>query len=123
MDLPGYGYAKVPHSVQNHWKRLLEDYLSRRRALKGVALVVDSRHGPTASDLQMFDWLRHHRKPLFVVATKVDKLRQREYRAAMDSLAAAYPGVAVIPFSSVKGLGREEAWQQIQNILGEREDA
>lgn len=122
VDLPGYGYAKVSHSLQNQWKALLEDYLSQRRALRGVALVVDSRHGPTASDLQMFNWLRHHRRPLFVVATKVDKLRQREYKAALDSLTAAYPGVPVIPFSSVKGRGREEVWRQIQHILGEGED-
>ena len=119
VDLPGYGYAKVPHSVQNKWKALLEGYLARRGTLKGVALVVDSRRQPPASDLQMFQWLQHYNKPLFVVATKMDKLRQREDKSSLDALAVAYPEVPVIPFSSVKGRGREEVWRQINTIMRE----
>jgi len=121
VDLPGYGYAKVPHSVRNKWKSLLEDYLRNRQALKGVALVVDSRHPPAASDLQMFEWLSHYNKPLFIVATKVDKLLQREYKLFIDRLGKAYSGVPVIPFSSIKGSGREEIWKQIQQILAGKE--
>lgn len=121
VDLPGYGYAKVPHSVQNKWKSLLEGYLARRDTLKGVILVVDSRRQPPASDLQMFQWLKHYNKPPIIVATKVDKLRQREYKVSLDCLATAYPGVPVIPFSSVKGRGREEVWRQI-NALIQREE-
>lgn len=117
VDLPGYGYAKVPHSIRDKWKKLLEDYLTNREALKGVALVVDSRHPPAASDLQMYQWLLHYEKPLIIVATKVDKLTQREYRPNLDRLAAAYKGAKVIPFSSVKGSGREEIWREIQNIV------
>lgn len=117
VDLPGYGYAKVPHSVQSKWKALLEGYLARREALKGVVLVVDSRRQPPASDLQMFQWLQHYDKPLLVVATKMDKLRQREYKVCLDTLADAYPGVPIIPFSTVKGRGREDVWQQITRML------
>lgn len=117
VDLPGYGYAKVPLAIRNKWKALLEDYLVKREVLKGVALVVDSRHPPAASDLQMFEWLLHYNKPLFIIATKMDKLLQREQRPNIDRIAAAYRGVNVIPFSSVKGSGREEIWRQIQNII------
>lgn len=117
VDLPGYGYAKVPHAVRNKWKSLLEGYLIKREALKGVALVVDSRHAPSASDLQMFQWLQHYNKPLFVVATKVDKLLQREYKTFIERLSTAYLGVPVIPFSSVKGSGRDEVWRYVRQLL------
>lgn len=117
VDLPGYGYAKVPHSIRNKWKQLLEDYLSRREALKGVALVVDSRHPPLESDVMMYEWLLHYDKPIFVVATKVDKLRQRDFKGFIQRLAAVYSQAKVIPFSSEKGTGREEIWRQISDIV------
>ena len=117
VDLPGYGYAKVPHSIRNKWKQLLEDYLTNREALKGVALVVDSRHPPLESDIQMYQWLLHYDKPIFIVATKVDKLRQKDYKGFIGRLSAEYTQARVIPFSSAKGTGREEIWKQINSIL------
>lgn len=117
VDLPGYGYAKVPHTVRNKWKELLEHYLTKRSSLRGVALVVDSRHPPVASDLQMYQWLLHYNRPLIVIATKMDKLLQREYRLNLDRLSAAYSGAKILPFSSVKGSGREEIWREIKNII------
>ena len=117
VDLPGYGFAKVSQAIKNQWKVLLEHYLTSRETLKGVALVVDSRHPPAASDQQMYAWLRHYNKPLFVIATKVDKLLQRERKFSLDRIASAYKEVPVLPFSSVKGEGQEEVWRQIQNLM------
>jgi len=112
VDLPGYGYAKVSKAAQNKWRVLLEHYLSQRLSLTGVALVVDSRHSPSALDVQMFEWLQYYNRPLFVIATKVDKLSRRQFSESIKNLQAAYNSV-VIPFSSTSGLGREEVWRQI----------
>ncbi|MDD4658750.1 MAG: ribosome biogenesis GTP-binding protein YihA/YsxC [Eubacteriales bacterium] len=118
VDLPGYGFAKVPQQVRNRWESLLEDYLSQRESLKGVALVIDSRHAPSPLDLQMFQWLKYYNKPLLIVATKVDKLRSSERRPFIQRLQAAY-GSPVLPFSSEKKSGREEIWSKIENIIGD----
>jgi GTP-binding protein len=70
----------------------------------------------------MYEWLLHYDKPIFIVATKVDKLRQREFKVFIDRLAETYTQAKVIPFSSVKGSGREQIWKQIMGILGQREE-
>ncbi len=116
VDLPGYGFAKVPPQVRSKWKELLEDYLSQRMSLKGVALVIDSRHAASPLDLQMYQWLKYYNKPLLIVATKVDKLRSSEYKPFLQRLQAAY-AAPVIPFSSEKGIGREEIWRQVENVM------
>lgn len=118
VDLPGYGFAKVPKEVRNRWETLLEDYLSRRESLKGVALVIDSRHAPSPLDRQMFQWLKYYNKPLFIVATKVDKLRSSERIPFSQRLQAAFAS-PVITFSSEKKEGWEEVWREVVNLLGE----
>lgn len=118
VDLPGYGFAKVPKEVRNRWQTLLEDYLSRRESLKGVALVIDSRHAPSPLDRQMFQWLKYYNKPLFIVATKVDKLRSSERIPFSQRLQAAFAS-PVITFSSEKKEGWEEVWREVVNLLGE----
>ncbi|MTI95563.1 MAG: YihA family ribosome biogenesis GTP-binding protein [Firmicutes bacterium] len=122
VDLPGYGYAKVPHSVRDKWKRLLEGYLSKRNLLRGVVLLVDSRHDPLEADLQMFQWLRYYNKPLIVVATKVDKLKQKDYKDKLNKLEQAYFQTPIIPFSSVKGIGKSQLWSLIDELVGKQGD-
>lgn len=116
VDLPGYGFAKVPHQVRQRWQGLMEGYLSRRPSLKGVVLVIDSRHEPSPLDMQMHEWLLFHGKPLFIVATKVDKLRKNEVRPFIARLQQAYGG-AVLPFSSEKKIGRDEIWRELEAII------
>ena len=116
VDLPGYGFAKVPQQIRNKWKDLLENYLSQRESLKGVALIIDSRHAPSPLDLQMYQWLKYYNKPLFVVATKMDKLRSNEIKPFFQRLQSAY-SAPVLSFSREKCRGREEVWTQIENIL------
>lgn len=116
VDLPGYGFAQVPQQIRKRWQGLLEGYLSKRESLRAVILVVDSRHEPSKLDLQMYNWLRHYNKPLFVVATKVDKLRSSQRSKLIQGLRDAF-GVFLVPHSSLKGGSQEEIWSQIEKLL------
>lgn len=74
VDLPGYGYAKVPDAIQKNWRRAMENYFQERRSLRGVFLVMDIRHALTDFDWQMIQWCRHCSLPLHIALTKADKL-------------------------------------------------
>ena len=75
MDLPGYGFAKVPGRIKNTWSAMIEAYLLGRDGLQMIIVLVDGEIGPTKLDLQMLDWLRAHELPHHVVATKHDKVK------------------------------------------------
>lgn len=116
VDLPGYGYAQVPQKIRQNWQDLLTSYLSQRESLKGVALVVDSRHPASPLDQQMFSWLEFYKKPLLIVATKVDKLRKNEVKPFIARLQEVY-GVTVLPYSSEKNTGRDEIWRELEILI------
>lgn len=78
VDLPGYGYAKVPRGFSDRWKTLIESYLYHRESLKLSVLLIDSRRGWMDKDRELRDWLEFQKRPYVVVATKVDKLNQKE---------------------------------------------
>lgn len=78
VDLPGYGYAKVPRHVKDTWGPMIEEYLLEREQLTMVAVLVDGEIGPTGSDLAMLDWVRHNQVPHSVIATKHDKVRSSD---------------------------------------------
>ena len=89
VDLPGYGYARVPAAVRAGWEQLLGGYLQTRRALRGLFLVMDIRHPLTPLDRQMLDWLAPTGAPVQVLLTKADKLtRQAAQRQLADTVAA-----------------------------------
>ena len=75
MDLPGYGFAKVPGRIKNTWSAMIEAYLLEREGLQMIIVLVDGEVGPTKLDLQMLDWLRSHELPHHIVATKHDKVK------------------------------------------------
>lgn len=75
IDLPGYGFAKVPAHVRDNWSRMIDGYLAERDQLAGVLLLIDGAVGPTDLDLQTLDWLGHHQLPVHFVATKSDKVK------------------------------------------------
>jgi len=122
VDLPGYGYAQVPHGVRREWQAVLEHYLTRRPSLTGLILIMDSRHPLTPLDRQMLGWFAPTRKPVHVLLTKADKL-SRSVAAAV--LIQARRGLAdygmpatVQLFSSLKKTGVEEAEQTITGWMG-----
>ena len=119
VDLPGYGFAKVPLEEQKRWRELIEGYLKERDRLKGVFLLVDSRVGPTEKDVQMKEWLDFYGIPYVVVATKVDKLKKRERAKLEERIREAFndPSVKVIPFSSKTREGRDVLLREIRNFV------
>ena len=121
VDLPGYGYAKVPAAVQERWETLLGTYLRERRALRGLFMVMDARHPFTDLDRQMLDWFGITGRPVHVLLTKADKLTrqtaQRQLSETAEALAQAYPAVTVQLFSSTTLLGLDEAREALARLL------
>jgi GTP-binding protein len=110
VDLPGYGYAKVPGRVRKDWPEMIEGYLLERESLVQVFVLVDGAIGPTPLDVQMLDWLRENGVPHTVVATKMDKVKSSRRDARKRELSAGCmldPG-DVVWVSSAKGTGIDQ---------------
>ena len=120
VDLPGYGYAKVPPAMKAQWEELLSRYLQTRDALVGLVLIMDARHPLTALDRQMLDWFALTGKPVHVLLSKADKLsnseRAQTLRRVRQELAAT-ANVTVQLFSSLSRLGAEEAAALIEGWM------
>ncbi len=121
VDLPGYGYARVPADIRNRWENLLGFYLLRRAALRALVIIVDARHGLTPLDRQMLRWFGETGKPVHILLTKADKLgRQQQLlqqKTAHRELAEVLPGATDQLFSSVTGEGVEQAREVIAEFL------
>ncbi|MCJ8499279.1 ribosome biogenesis GTP-binding protein YihA/YsxC [Desulfatitalea alkaliphila] len=124
VDLPGYGYAKVPAAVRKQWGPMVETYVARRTSLKGAVVLVDARRRPEVEELNLIDWLRQHRVAVVPVLTKADKLSKTELikqrRAAAQALDMAEE--ALILFSAKSRLGKEALWQRLEGILAHTDD-
>ncbi len=112
VDLPGYGYAKVPVAMRAGWQPLIEAYLTDRAVLRMVVLIVDARRGPEDEEINLASWLSERDVPIVVVATKIDKLaknkREPVLRAMQRALAAPRMPVG---FSALSGEGVDELWR------------
>ena len=123
VDLPGYGYAKVPREEKERWGRLMESYFQDEKDLitTGV-LIVDIRHKPTENDLTMHRWFRETGCPEIVVANKLDKLKRSQVEPALalirETLALTEDD-ALVPFSAEKGAGKEELIRLLEGRCGE----
>ena len=128
VDTPGYGFATAPIEVKRAWDQLAGRYLSQRRALAGVVLVLDIRRGLTDLDRTLLAWMQPD-VPLLVLLTKSDKLGQAQRAAAMheaeaDLLALQMPNpVALLSFSATRQIGLEEAREFIGEWLADRSAA
>jgi GTP-binding protein len=118
VDLPGYGYARVPAEYAAHWKKLIEAYLQHRETLRLSCLVLDARRGWMEKDLDLKRWLEHQGRAYLVVATKVDKLNQSEQEHGLRAI--RQEGVEPLPFSALSGRGVREIWQAITKTLQTR---
>jgi len=118
VDLPGYGYARVPAQFAAQWKKLVEEYLQYRETLKLSCLVLDSRRGWMDKDLDLKQWLEYHGKPYLVIATKIDKLNQSEQEHGLRAIRKE--GVEPLPFSALNGRGVREIWQAIAKTIPPR---
>jgi GTP-binding protein len=119
VDLPGFGYARVPPAVRESWQKLIEGYLASDRALKGVVHLVDARRGVLKTDFQMLEYLATLSIPVLVVLTKIDKLKRLERRKAMDDAleTLGLEAEQILPFSSKTGEGREELLAALEVLL------
>jgi GTP-binding protein len=118
-DLPGYGYAKVPHQVRKRWSPLIEDYCRTRKTLRGVVIILDARVGPTPLDLSLIQWLRDLPLPALITITKIDKLSKNKMAQALRQTAEALSiePAQICTFSAHTGQGKKELWQRILNLI------
>ncbi len=122
VDLPGYGYARLPEQIRSSWGKLIEQYLKSRKQLALVVQLVDSRHEPTELDMMMVGWLDYYQIPFVVALTKADKLpvsKMPRYVSTAKGHFAPFPYCRdVIPFSSLNGCGKPEVLHLIeQHVL------
>jgi GTP-binding protein len=115
VDLPGYGYARVPLQIVVEWKKLIEQYLEKRQTLTLSCLILDARRGWMEKDLDLKRWLEEHGRPYLVIATKSDKLNRSEQEHGLRAIREE--GVDPLPFSAMSGRGVREIWLAITKTL------
>jgi len=124
VDLPGYGYAKVPEQMRAGWKRLIEDFLKRDHLVALAIQLIDSRQEPTPLDLMMMDWLEYYEIPYLLVLTKADKLPVSKLGKQVEAYKERFHAQLtdgccrdIVPFSVVTGMGRNEILKYIDSYL------
>lgn len=120
VDLPGYGYAQVSKTEKDKWGKIIELYLTERKNLKEVILIVDIRHEPTEQDLQMYQWILSFGYRGLVLATKADKISkgnyQKQIKIIKDKLGVKDTSL-IIPYSADKKINKDKVWQILEPIL------
>jgi len=119
VDIPGYGYAKVPASVKKKWGPMIETYITTRNTLKGVVLIMDVRRIPGPEEMNMLDWLNHYGVPSVPVLTKSDKLsktrQQKQLKEIANTLSANKDNF--ILFSAKSRQGKDEVWGAVKKLI------
>jgi GTP-binding protein len=120
VDLPGYGYAKVPAEVQKRWRPMVESYLTTRVNLRGMVWLLDIRREVSKEDLTLWDWLQAKQVTVIIVITKADKLskNKRNKQAASIAKSLGRNAQELIQFSATSGEGKDEIWQALRQLLG-----
>lgn len=121
VDLPGYGYARVPEHVKAGWSKLIENYLSNREQIKLVLHIVDARHEPTELDKMMAGWLDYFKIPYVIVITKIDKIARSKITKQVDMIKNAFGKLKYcqdfIIFSAITGVGKNELLSVIEKYI------
>ena len=114
VDLPGYGYARVPESVRRKWQNLVEAYLSERKTLRNVVLLIDCRHDPTLQDRQLLEWLEYYQRPSLIIASKIDKLKRGQVQKNLQKIKHDLSiESSLLGHSSTQHGSREEIWKKL----------
>ena len=121
VDLPGYGYAKVPEKMKLEWQQLMEAYLQQRKALRGLVIIMDIRHPLKEFDWQMLEWCHYYQLPAHVLLTKADKLKrgaqQKHLLMVRRQLGASGIDASVQVFSALNQVGLEELVAKLNEWL------
>ena len=120
VDAPGYGFANISKKKQKKFGLMMEDYLMNRKNLKQVFMLIDFRHKPSEDDVMMYNFLKHYKIPVTIVATKADKvgttLHQKQRSIILNNLDLVV-GDDFIVFSNVTNVGRKEIYDKIERII------
>ena len=120
VDLPGYGYAKVPESEKKKWGKLIERYLHTSHMLDVVFLLADIRHNPSSNDRMMYDWIVYQGFSPVIIATKSDKIKRSQLKKHVDMIRSGLGMSAddrIFPFSALNKNGRDEIWDFIESRI------
>jgi GTP-binding protein len=119
VDLPGYGFARVPAPLRERWRELITGFLSGSRRLQGVVQLIDIRHGPTPDDLRAIEYLAEVGLPVLFVLTKADKLKAQKRAAAVAQIreALGVDAAQVIPFSTLSGQGVQDLHEALESLI------
>jgi len=115
VDLPGYGFAKVPLHIKQQWKPMVESYLKTRESLCLAVVILDIRREPSRDDIDLVEWLTFYDIPILAVGTKIDKIskNQRSKQKAIVKKSLQLEESQLVMFSAVTGEGKEELWKRI----------
>jgi GTP-binding protein len=120
VDLPGYGYARVPIKVKKSWQHMVETYLDKRPNLKAVVVILDIRRDLTSGDIQLFKWLKHYGINVIPVLTKADKLSRQQVRTRCHIIGNQIGEIfstSPTAFSAKTRQGRDDLWEKIQEVI------
>ncbi len=118
VDLPGYGYAKLPKSRRKTFSQLVDTYLGGRRELIGIIQLIDSRHGPVTGDFDMLEWVKNWNGSILYVFTKADKLTANERAKRKNMFAKEFSAENYVMFSARTRMGVNDIWAWINKTLG-----
>ncbi|AJH80038.1 MULTISPECIES: ribosome biogenesis GTP-binding protein YihA/YsxC [Heyndrickxia] len=120
VDVPGYGFAKVSKKEREKWGQMIEAYMTSRKQLKTVVLIVDVRHPPTNDDCLMYNFLKYYKIPCIIVATKADKIPKGKWashlKTAKETLNLEKED-EIILFSSETGEGKDKVWASLMERI------
>jgi GTP-binding protein len=123
VDLPGYGYAKVPKSIQKRFGPMIEQFLKKSPDLVYVVQILDARHRPTEMDRLMREYLIYHQIPILTVATKSDKIPQGKRKKQVQEIRRVmnlHEDESIFLYSAMTSLGKREVWKELKSALTER---